>query len=283
MTQAIINDGTVAGDGTGENLKSAFDKVNANFTELYGFAGTLPNYAPLNSPAFSGTPTVPTLATSDNSTKIANSAYVQAVLASYALSSSLANYAPLTGVGTSGTWPISITGNAATVSGITSGQVTSALGFTPISNAGGTVNGQLQLPGTSSAIGALLANAAENVQVIGAAPASAQTVDLSAGSVVYFTSAATANWTLNIAHSASAALNTALQIGQSVTLAVLVTQGATAYYSSALQIDGTAVTVNWQGGSAPTAGNASGVDCYTYTIIKTAAGTYSVFAALTKF
>lgn len=40
-------------------------------------------------------------------------------------------YAPLTGTGASGTWGISISGNAATVSSITSAQVTTALGFTP--------------------------------------------------------------------------------------------------------------------------------------------------------
>ena len=42
------------------------------------------------------------------------------------------SYSPtLTGTGASGTWGISITGNAATVTSVTSGQVTTALGFTP--------------------------------------------------------------------------------------------------------------------------------------------------------
>jgi hypothetical protein len=42
------------------------------------------------------------------------------------------SYAPtLTGTGASGTWNIAISGNAATVSAITSAQITSALGFTP--------------------------------------------------------------------------------------------------------------------------------------------------------
>ena len=40
MSQQLINNGTVAGDDTGEKLFSAFAKVNANFTELYGFART---------------------------------------------------------------------------------------------------------------------------------------------------------------------------------------------------------------------------------------------------
>ena len=79
-------------------------------------------------------------------------------------------------------------------------------------------------------------------------------------------------------------MNTALATGQSVTMAVLTTQGSTAYYNTAVQVDGTTsgVTTKWQGG-APTAGNASGIDVYTYTITKTASATYTVLASLTQF
>jgi hypothetical protein len=71
--------------------------------------------------------------------------------------------------------------------------------------------------------------------------------------------------------------------GQSVTMTFLVTQGATAYYNSAVTIDGTSVTPKWLGGSAPSAGNASGIDAYTYTVIKTGSGAYTVLAALSRF
>jgi hypothetical protein len=71
--------------------------------------------------------------------------------------------------------------------------------------------------------------------------------------------------------------------GQSISIAFLVTQGATAYYNSALQIDGSSVTPQWQGGTAPTSGNASGVDIYTYTVVKRASATYSVYASQTQF
>jgi hypothetical protein len=63
----------------------------------------------------------------------------------------------------------------------------------------------------------------------------------------------------------------------------MVTQGATAYYNNAVQIDGASVTPKWQGGTAPTAGNASSVDVYTYTITKTANTTFTVLASLTQF
>jgi hypothetical protein len=74
-----------------------------------------------------------------------------------------------------------------------------------------------------------------------------------------------------------------MSTGQSLTVAFLVTQGATAYYNSAVQVDGSSVTPKWQGGTAPTAGNASSVDIYTYTIVKTGSAAFTVFASQTKF
>jgi hypothetical protein len=71
--------------------------------------------------------------------------------------------------------------------------------------------------------------------------------------------------------------------GESITIVFLVTNGGTAYYQSAFQIDGSAVTPKWQGGTAPTAGNASSVDAYTITIVKTGGATFTAFAAVSKF
>jgi hypothetical protein len=66
-------------------------------------------------------------------------------------------------------------------------------------------------------------------------------------------------------------------------LLILITQGATAYYNATVEIDGSSVTPVWQGGSAPTAGNVTSIDVYTYTAIKTAASTFTVLAAQTQF
>jgi hypothetical protein len=71
--------------------------------------------------------------------------------------------------------------------------------------------------------------------------------------------------------------------GQSLTSAFLCTNGSTAYYQTAMTIDGTSVTPKWQGGTAPSAGNASSIDSYVYTIIKTGAATFTVLASQTKF
>jgi hypothetical protein len=74
-----------------------------------------------------------------------------------------------------------------------------------------------------------------------------------------------------------------MSTGQSVTVAFLVTQGGTAYYNNVVQVDGSSVTPKWQGGTAPTAGNASSIDVYSYTIIKTGSATFTVLASQTKF
>ena len=94
-----------------------------------------------------------------------------------------------------------------------------------------------------------------------------------------------ANFTVNLRGNASTALNAALAVGESATVALITKQGNTTFYNNVVQVDGTTtnVTVVYQGGSAPTAGNASSNDVYTYTALKTAASTYTVLAAQTQF
>jgi len=99
--------------------------------------------------------------------------------------------------------------------------------------------------------------------------------------VQYFTGTSTGNGAVNFASTSGATLNSIMAVGQSITCSLLITN-TTAYYVSSITIDGTAtgVTTKWSGGSAPSAGNASSVDAYSFTIIKTAATpTYTVFAA----
>lgn len=103
------------------------------------------------------------------------------------------------------------------------------------------------------------------------------------GAVQYSTASATASGTVNIASTSGVSLNTLMAVNQSLTIVLAITNGATAYYPSAWQIDGSAVTPKWSGGTAPTAGNASAIDIYTLNIIKTASATYTVLASQTKF
>jgi hypothetical protein len=100
--------------------------------------------------------------------------------------------------------------------------------------------------------------------------------------VLYYTSNASANWTVNFRGNGSTTLNSVMGVGQSFATSFLVTQGGTAYYNAAVTIDGSAVTPKWQS-IAPSFGNASSIDVYTYVIIKTASATFTVFASQTKF
>lgn len=103
------------------------------------------------------------------------------------------------------------------------------------------------------------------------------------GAVFYYTANATGNWTLNVRGDGSNSLNTVMATNDSISFVVMATQGSTAYYQSAMQIDTTSVTPKWAGGTAPTAGNVNSIDVYAFTIIKTANATFTVLASQTKF
>jgi hypothetical protein len=107
--------------------------------------------------------------------------------------------------------------------------------------------------------------------------------DVLSQAVFYANVADASNFTVNLRGNSSTALNAALAVGESVTVALLNRNDNTTYYNNVLQIDGTTVTAIWQGGSAPTTGNASSTDVYSYTALKTAASTYTVLASLTQF
>jgi hypothetical protein len=134
-----------------------------------------------------------------------------------------------------------------------------------------------------SLVGATLRNAVEPTTVTSVAATGTIIYEVNSQSVVYSTASATANWTLNIVYSKAMPLNAYLAIGQSVTIANMVTQGSPAYYNNVVQIDGVTVTPKYQGGTAYAAGNASSIDAYTYTIIKTGSATFTVLTSQTKF
>lgn len=177
--------------------------------------------------------------------------------------------------GVTGTLPIANGGTGAT---------TLAGANIPVTNVANSFTGTQTFSGTSSAIAAVLNDAAEVATVSATAATGTINYDITTQSVLYYTSNASANWTVNFRGSSGTSLNTLMSTGQSMTVAFLVTQGSTAYYNSAVQVDGTTtgVTTRWLGG-APTAGNASGIDSYRYLIIKTGAATFTVLASNTQF
>jgi hypothetical protein len=132
--------------------------------------------------------------------------------------------------------------------------------------------------------GSVLISPEERTTVTATAATGTIAYDAVTQGVLYYTSNATGNWTLNIRGDSSTTLSSILAVGDAITVTHLVTNGATAYYNNVLQIDGSTVTPKYQGGTAFAAGNASSIDAYVYTIVKTAATpTYTVFASQTKF
>jgi hypothetical protein len=174
------------------------------------------------------------------------------------------------------------TGNLLTSDGTTWASSTPAAGFS--TSADNTFTGTQSFTGTTAKLAEVLTNAAEVATVSATAATGTIAYDITTQSVLYYTSDASGNWTVNFRASSGTSLDTALATGQSVTVAFLVTQGATAYYNNVVQVDGTTsgVTTVWLGG-APTAGNASGIDSYRFLILKTGSATFTVLASVTQF
>lgn len=205
-----------------------------------------------------------------------------------AIPRNLSNLAP--GADTSGVLGVAKGGTGvATITGLVKGAGTSAFvaataGTDYVAPATATTFTATQtFSGSSSAIAAIFADAGEVVTVSATAATGTINYDVTTQSVLYYTTNASGNFTMNFRGSSGTSLDTLLATGQSVTVAFLNTNGGTAYYNSAVQVDGASVTPKWQGGTAPSAGNASSIDIYVYTIIKTASATFTVAASQTKF
>jgi hypothetical protein len=172
----------------------------------------------------------------------------------------------LTGGGTSGTVTLSIDSTVTTLTG--SQTLTNKTLTSPVVT-GGTL-ADIVIKGLE-----------EDVNVVASAATGTINFDVSTASVWYYTSNATANHTLNFRYSSGASLNSVMATGDAITLVWLNTNGATAYYPNVIQIDGSTVTPKVP--SAISSGNASAIDAYTFTIIKTASATYTVLETQTKF
>jgi hypothetical protein len=154
---------------------------------------------------------------------------------------------------------------------------------TAVTNATQSFTATQTFTGSTTAIGAVFQDAAEVTTIEATAATGTINYDVTTQSVLYYTSNASANWTVNVRGNGTTSLNTLMSTGQALTVVFLVTQGATAYYNNAFTIDGSSVTPKYQGGTAWTSGNASGVDAYSYTIVKTGSAAFTVFAAQTQF
>ena len=178
---------------------------------------------------------------------------------------------------------------AATLTGVLKGNGTSAFtaataGTDYVAPGTATTFTALQtFAGTTSNADLKTSNILETATVSATAATGTIAYDVTTQSVLYYTTNASGNFTVNFRGSSGTTLNTVMATGESLSATFLVTNGATAYYNSAVQVDGSSVTPKWQGGTAPTSGNASSIDSYTYVIIKTGSAAFTVLASVTKF
>ena len=149
---------------------------------------------------------------------------------------------------------------------------------TGIDVTGTAVTDGLEVAGTS-----LVQQTKEKMTISATAANGTINYDALTQAVLYYTTDASGNWTINVRGDGSNTLNSIMSTGEALTVVFLATQGSTAYYNSAFEVDGSSVTPNWQGGSAPTEGTASGIDAYTYNIIKTGDAAFTVLASVVDF
>jgi hypothetical protein len=154
---------------------------------------------------------------------------------------------------------------------------------TAFTNAAQTFTALQTFAGTSSNADAKFSNILEVATVSATAATGTINFDLTTQSVLYYTTNATGNFTVNFRGSSGTTLNTIMAVGESISATFLNTNGTTAYYNSVISVDGSSVTPKWQGGTAPTVGNASSIDAYTYVIIKTGSAAFTVLASQTRF
>ncbi len=231
------------------------------------------------SPTLTGTPLAPTASPGTNTTQIATTAFVGAAVT--AATGSLGT------MSTQNASAVAITGG--TINGTTIGASSASTGaFTTLSaNSTTALSGTTTLSGTTSITGALTINnlitAGEKTTVSATAATGTINFDILTQGVLYYTTNASGNWTLNIRGDGSNTLNSVMATGETRTITFLATQGGTAYYQSALTIDGSSVTPKWQNGTTPSSGNTSSIDIYVLTIIKTGSAAFTVLESQTKF
>ena len=204
-----------------------------------------------------------------------------------ASSTAASTYAPIAGATLTGTVTLPSTTSIGNVSATEIGYVdgvTSAIQTQLDAKLATATASSTYAPLTGAAlVRPVLTSAFETINVAATQATGTVNVDLSTSAVHYYTGAAAANWTFNFRGNSSTTLNSLLSVGQSATLAFLNTNTGTAYYPTAFQVDGVAVTPKWQGGIAPGAGNTNSIDAYTFTIIKTASATYTIIGSQVKF
>lgn len=161
----------------------------------------------------------------------------------------------------------------------TGGNVTGNLVFTTGRlGLGGQPNTLLHVQGTTT-----LQEVIEKINVSATALSANLNFNVLDQPILYLTTNATANATVNFRGNSTIAMDTLLRTGQSITVSLLVTNSSVAYKANVVQVDGVTQIPKWAGGAEPINGNINNIDLYSYTIVKTANATFTIFASQQKY
>jgi len=106
----------------------------------------------------------------------------------------------------------------------------------------------------------------DNSTILGTTPS--VNIDLSDNNVYYYTQPATGNWNINFRSNNSQSLDSFMNPGETLTVAIMTTQQGNPKYNDTVTIDGNVIPVFEYGDLAITEGNPNGIDMYTYVIVK---------------
>ena len=220
----------------------------------------------------------------------------------------------VTGVCTATSFSGSLTGNADTASGLSG---TPDITVRNVTGVGATFSGDVNISGTLSyedvtnidSVGIITAQSGvrvlgagvtvagiatfhngadfnavliENVNIVANKLSAAPNINLDNGMVHYYTTNETTTANPNVF--STVGINTELATGETISVTVMSKPNNAGYFPR-FSIDDklTGITTYWNGGSAPAAANASGVDANSYQIIKTGDGTFDVLANASNF
>ena len=107
-------------------------------------------------------------------------------------------------------------------------------------------------------------------------------IDVEQGNAWYYSTNETTTATPNIRWNGSVALDDRLKIGETVCVSIIYKPNGAGYYA-ALNVDGTGVTEEWLGGSAPSSANAGGYDILTHQLLKTATDTWICLSSVQNY
>ena len=260
-TLEALNVSTAVSDVINQGDTQVTRVTTEGTTQVAAVAAQGANYAPLAGATFTGAVTIPDLTVTGTTTTI-NTATLDVTDKNITVAKGAADSAAADGGG------MTVEGAGATFNYASTGDKWTT-------NKGLDVGGTLEIDEVKEKVSVSSTDIVSGSNIVA--------VDLLDGAIDYYTANASGNWTLNFRGDGSNTLDSIMSVGQSMSYALLVTNGSTPRYGSAYQVDGSSVTPKWQGGSAPTSGNASGIDVYTFSIIKTASATFTVLATVAAF